>query len=426
MNALPARAQLAAPLLWAIFLAVSWTWCIGMFLPVLLVRDYGIVGFVVFALPNVLGAAAMGWVIRTRDASRRCVVQHELVVRLFSAVTVGFHLWFVWYLSQSGWIDGAWWPWISVGIFGLALYSGLKAEKPAEALTPFFMSILVILFAFTAGLEVRFPPVTGRAFFGVPAIAWVGLVCTFGFVLCPYLDATFHRARQALEPAGARAAFSLGFCVFFFVMILFTAAYAGLLLGIATAAPRVLTAIVLHMLIQSGFTCGLHIREITSSMGTTHRVRLRGAFVSAGVIALLAGAVSLLRLRNVDNISPAFELGYRVFLSSYGLLFPAYVWLVMIPLRGSQRTPGPRHLTVWILACALAAPAFWMGFVEKQEWWLAPGLIVLLGARWLIPRTAREVSPTQALPDRATLPFPMQSPPAEAAAPCGEVPDSRP
>src|SRR6266404_3216610 len=53
---------------WAVFLAVSWTWCIGMFLPVLLVRDYGLWGWIVFAVPNMIGAAAMGWVMhRVKD-----------------------------------------------------------------------------------------------------------------------------------------------------------------------------------------------------------------------------------------------------------------------------------------------------------------------------------------------------------------------
>src|SRR5690242_7362807 len=49
---------------WGAYLACSWTWCISMFLPVLLVRDYGVWGFVVFAVPNVIGAGAMGWVLR--------------------------------------------------------------------------------------------------------------------------------------------------------------------------------------------------------------------------------------------------------------------------------------------------------------------------------------------------------------------------
>ena len=54
---------------WAAYLACSWTWCIGMFLPVLLVRDYGVWGWIVFAVPNVLGAAAMGWVLRSAEVS---------------------------------------------------------------------------------------------------------------------------------------------------------------------------------------------------------------------------------------------------------------------------------------------------------------------------------------------------------------------
>lgn len=57
---------------WAAYLACSWTWCIGMFLPVLLVRDYGVWGFVVFAVPNVVGAGAMGWVLSAASAEGKC------------------------------------------------------------------------------------------------------------------------------------------------------------------------------------------------------------------------------------------------------------------------------------------------------------------------------------------------------------------
>jgi len=425
MSATPARAQSSGPLLWAVFLAVSWTWCIGMFLPVLLVRDYGIWGFVVFAVPNVVGAAAMGWIIRTRDDSSWRVAQHELLVRLFSAVTVGFHLWFVWYLSYAGWVSGTWWPWVAVGVFGLALFSGLRADKPSEALSPFFFSVLVIAFAFIAGLEVKVPQVDPRRMFGVPAVAWVAPVCVFGFLLCPYLDATFHRARQNLDAGTSRIAFGLGFGVAFVLMILFTLAYSALLLGDGVAGPRVLTAIVLHMLVQSGFSCGLHIREMASSLGTAHQVRMRGTILSAGVIALLAGAVALLRFHVAENISPAFELGYRIILSAYGLLFPAYVWLVMIPLWRSDRTPTARHVLVWMGASAIAAPAFWMGLIQKQEWWLAPGLLVLIAARLLIPRSG-----PAALPPRGSLapanprdPMPVLS--AAAEGPSDEDQDIR-
>ncbi len=414
-----------SPFVWAVFLAVSWTWCIGMFLPVLLVRDYGIWGFVAFAIPNVVGAAAMGWVIRSQDASRWCVIQHETMVRVFSAVTVAFHLWFVWYLSHAGWVSGEWWPWICVGVFGIALFSGLRADKPSEALTPFFISVVVIAFSFWVGLEVKIPEPSDRGFWGIPAVVWVAPVCIFGFLLCPYLDATFHRARQNLGLRASRIAFTIGFGFFFFAMILFTVAYSGLLLGTSLAGPRVLTAIVMHMLIQSGFTCGLHIREMVSSVGTAHRVRMSGTIMSAGVIAILGGAAALFRFQVSENISPGFELGYRIILSAYGLLFPAYVWLVMIPLRASDRLPSARHVIVWLGACAIATPAFWMGFIQKQEWWLVPGVVVLLAARLLIARSddaesGRQGSPVPTIPRDST---PVLS--AAAEAPSGEVPDSR-
>src|SRR5438128_464538 len=94
---------------WAAFLACSWTWCIGMFLPVLLVRDFGVAGWIVFAIPNVLGAAAMPWVLgRARTASKLAgytgtdppplVVRHETAMRIFSLVTIAFHLFFMFWV----------------------------------------------------------------------------------------------------------------------------------------------------------------------------------------------------------------------------------------------------------------------------------------------------------------------------------------
>ncbi len=86
---------------WAFFLACSWTWCIGMFLPVLLVRNWGIWGWVVFAIPNIIGAAAMGWVIRSRDVSEHILERHRLAIAIFSLITVAFHIYFVyWFVGE--------------------------------------------------------------------------------------------------------------------------------------------------------------------------------------------------------------------------------------------------------------------------------------------------------------------------------------
>src|SRR4051794_35329380 len=77
---------------WAAYLACSWTWCIGLFLPVLLVRDFGVRGWVTFAIPNVVGAAMFGWIVRDGDASRRLVEKHRLACEIFSAVTIAYQL----------------------------------------------------------------------------------------------------------------------------------------------------------------------------------------------------------------------------------------------------------------------------------------------------------------------------------------------
>src|SRR3954469_1337029 len=96
------KSNLLNDLLRATFLASSWTWVIGMFLPVLLVREYGVWAWVIFAIPNCIGAAAMGWTRRTPTQSRDMVVAHAAACRVFSLVTIAFHVFVV------GWIIIPW------------------------------------------------------------------------------------------------------------------------------------------------------------------------------------------------------------------------------------------------------------------------------------------------------------------------------
>src|SRR5688572_14799987 len=93
-------APMGSPLGWANYLGMSWTWCIGMFLPVLLVRDYGISAWWIFAIPNVVGAAAMGWVLRSAQRSHGLVAHHAPATTLFSLVTIAFHAFFVLWIGK--------------------------------------------------------------------------------------------------------------------------------------------------------------------------------------------------------------------------------------------------------------------------------------------------------------------------------------
>ena len=115
------------PFLWGAYLACSWTWCIGMFLPALLLRDMGWAGFLIFAIPNVLGAAAMGWVLTSRSDSVRFVEKHASAIEWFSIITLGFHLfWILWlasFVQSALQLPTPYWLGIAGLVLGMILFS---------------------------------------------------------------------------------------------------------------------------------------------------------------------------------------------------------------------------------------------------------------------------------------------------------------
>jgi hypothetical protein len=111
------------------------------------------------------------------------------------------------------------------------------------------------------------------------------------------------------------------------------------------------------------------------------------------VLALAAnGLLYLLGVLPAYHGLSVGEIIYRLFMAFYGLVFPAYVWLCMIPTgdgHSGPSRPTRGKVRVWLFAVGMAAPMFWMGFVERQTWWLAPGLGVVLAARLFLPRGRR-------------------------------------
>ena len=373
---------------WAAFLACSWTWCIGMFLPVLLLRDYGMWGFVIFAVPNILGAASVGWVIRSPETARRMLVEHRLAIGLFSAVTIAFHVYFL------AWI-GSWMP----GVLGLErpLVAGVLAVALAAfvGLSVASVRTLVLtsvplwllsgaLVGTLAGIDTRTAAALPPVAIDEPALLWLAPVMIFGFALCPYLDGTFLTARASLSNGRAKVAFGLGFGVLFFVMIVGTVLYAPLLestLGGHTVARWVGAALLLHLLLQSVFTISAHRRASTLSA-------VPAPMLWTLLLVAAGGAVLVTRLPAHAGLS-AGEIGYKAFLVFYGLVFPAFVWLFMIPGRGARSTQF--RVRVYAGAVGIALPMFWMGFIERQEFFLVPGVLVVLLSRLLL-RTKTRVS----------------------------------
>jgi hypothetical protein len=380
---------------WAAFLACSWTWCIGMFLPVLLWRDYGPWSFVAFALPNVVGAAAMGWVLREPGASERLISRHRGMCEAFSIVTRAFQFFFlVWLITslESRTVAVLTIAAMALGaLLGMRTYSGTRRVL-VGSLVAFGGSVALLLAAAVRG-GLRWPSEVISASEGSSGLVWLAPVCVFGFVFCPYLDLSFHHARQRSPGQPGSLAFALGFGVMFLALILGTLFYAWMFLDaaglFASGALRTAVAALVcaHIGLQLGFTIEVHKAE----------VRLGGSSASVtesegwawGGIGMAAGTAAAF-LPSFAGLS-AGEAIYRGFMAFYGLVFPAYVWLCVIPTRDGHSGPSRQKLLTWAVTLALAGPMFWMGFIQRQNWWLGPGLVVVLVSRLaVIPRAGRQ------------------------------------
>jgi hypothetical protein len=365
---------------WAAFLASSWTWCIGMFLPVLLIRDFGIWGWIVFAVPNVVGAAAMGWVVRSAHDSLELTAAHRHACMIFSGVTIAFHMFFVISViapvassvAPRQAMDLALGSVIAAGIFMYLLMTRQSGAERALATAALLVSVAAMIGIVREiwHMPQLAPPLSKDLTSGSRGLNLLCLtpVCFFGFSFCPYLDLTFHRARQ--HTSSPRAAFGVGFGVLFLLMIVFTLIYSGTFF---VRMPRLLgTLLLVHLGMQTAFTLAAHAREL-------RRHGARAAILAAAFTAASWIAYWLLSRGDVIADLSAGELIYRVFMGFYGLIFPAYVWLVIVPANG----PTTRNLIVFVVAVSISLPLFWMGFVVGQMVWLVPGLTIVLLARLL-------------------------------------------
>jgi len=418
---------------WAVYLGVSWTWVIGMFLPVLLVRDHGVWGFVAFAVPNVLGAAAMGWVIRSRDVSLKLMREHRGMLIGFALVTIALQAyvlgWFAWWALSPGYMLLVLAAVAGLGLWGV-LGSGRRAgEQRGEAVAALVISaVLAAIFfyngGFTWGGSIG-PPVRetviDQAFtevgpLGQPDVAgllWLTPAMIVGFALCPYLDPTFHRARASLSPGGARLAFGVGFGVVFFAMILFTLAYSGTMLQLMIFKERVNPDVLLvvsqslvltHITVQAVFTGGLHAVEGPGRLAVGLDESQTGGRAGGRwwlLPAMLAGVCLAVGFAVGRLSGPAWpsawglsfaEVGYRVLLGFYAVVFPAYVWLCMVPRGGpADAAVRRRRVTLWAGVVGIAAPLVFAAFVIRGQYMplatVAAALIVL--ARLLVPKGER-------------------------------------
>lgn len=377
---------------WAFYLASSWTWCIGMFLPVLLIRDYGVYGWVVFAVPNVLGACAMAYVLIKPGTSIEIVEKHKTSCIVFSVVTILFQIYFIGWIST---VVSATFM-IIIGIILFVIYIGGLTIERNQLFSAFIVCILSLLCFI---LTFYFVPVEKIDLFkdtitNTNALLYLAPVCVFGFLLCPYLDLTFHKARQSNTLLNSKIAFTIGFCLIFLLMILFTFFYARPLANIIEGVPYFLKdqnqlpliyiyLVVFHILIQAGFTIILHFRSILPMIKNNNRVSL-----CLSILSIIFFILPIIFNKNQTFLDLTInEIIYRSFMAFYSLIAPVYVFLFVISKDSRNTSLSKNNLLIFITVILFALPFYAIAFLGAKwnlEILLLIGLAIVLYSKRLV------------------------------------------
>jgi hypothetical protein len=369
----------------AAFLACSWTWVIGMYLPVLLIEDFGWPGWIAFVVPNVIGAASVGFLLRSRAAGDDFLRQHRIAITLFGIATLCLHGYFLGGVHAMFGIGEAvgrntteqWAINISIAVVPIGIgWLGVRARGnvlPRLAWLALALSIAVLALGWrtTNGQTFTVPPASGA----YPPLQLAGLApaLALGFLTCPFLDASLLRIRRSFDDA--RIPFAVGFFVPFLGLVTMTALYAQGMLGIGVLSWYVLA----HIAVQSCFTIASHMREMPELLPR------RGVASGRSGVGLLLGLVLLCVIAGAATLLfGAFDLGYTVLLSLYALPFPAYVWIVCL----GWGLPMKARLVALAAALVLATPFFVYGALLEHWMWLIPGVGLVLAA----PLVARVIA----------------------------------
>ena len=368
-----------------------------MFLPILLLRWWGWPGFLAFAVPNILGCVAFGYVF-TPETSRRFVARYAPSIRWFAWVTIAFQSWF------GSWAD------LRLGMQGLlgtsVNWSDLCRFLPFLFLMfpgsgRFWMIAGTVctvasfaLFA-TNGLgALNNPPVVGTM---TPmSLAWAAPFMAFGFLLCPALDPTFHRA---LQQSPSRHSFAV-FGVAFAAQLLFAASSFNAATGLMFVAWPIAAQIILQttftMCAMVSVTSPASFRSWTTAPAWFPQFTGRHSWAGfASVLALpiagwaVGGFLLILLtaitvdvpvmmpaselLASVSSVTSAGEATYMRCLGFYGIIFPAWLLLKL------RRVPAA---VAWP-AIFVAAAAAERGMVGARTSFLLVSLgVIVIAALW--------------------------------------------
>lgn len=354
-------------------LATSWTWCIGMFLPVLLLRDFGLWGWAAFAAPNVIGAALLGrW--QYQHAGRSLLDQHKRAMVWFSIITVAFHVFFIAWFAQR--LLGQWaMPMFVTAVLVFTVF--IRAGKAGLAGWLALILSAMAACSYFATMGMGQPPVVLIDLTQTKDLLLLWPAIIIGFVFCPHMDLTLQRVRGDLPPSQRRPTFAAAFLGVFLLMITFTLFYAGSLqLTLSQGRDLLLPASVavaigIHLCVQGGITTALHASEIIRKANSRHIVRSMLLFVVVMVGLLVLGR-AIAPGTSLLGYDPG-EVVYRMFIGFYGLTFPAYAWAAWV-----WRNEPKLSLAAWLAPALIAMPMFTAGFLAHRPVWIVPGVAIIL------------------------------------------------
>ncbi len=333
-----------------------------------MLRLFGWPGFLLFAIPNIAGVVLFGYIFDERRC-RVALEKHRPAIRLFSIATVGYQLFFIGWLWSRLLGDGSsnLGAMIALGawLIGLALVMLPDRGWVWLGVGTWAASILLFMLHGAGGLGSL--PASGSLeridlLLLAPAII-------FGFMFCPWLDASFHRARIRSNSPHTFAVFA----VTFVPMILFTCSY-------GSRGLIALDGIILAQLtMQATFTTGVHLREAWLGGPDADR-RPAKPWPWAAILpgcAILLGTLPVI----------ADETTYLRILGLYGLVFPAYALLFM--RQRNAATPNPTSLLLFALLLVPCGIAFDLAFIDLATGWVpfaVGGLLLLACGMWLVNR----------------------------------------
>jgi hypothetical protein len=149
--------------------------------------------------------------------------------------------------------------------------------------------------------------------------------------------------------------------------------------------------VAVHMTVQLAFTIGVHWSgngdpAPVSAVDDDDMPAARASpFYRMFVFALGTAVTGFGAYLSINWIRhDEFESGeivYRCFMAFYGLVFPAYAWVCMLPTWRDPLKPSRRALVAFAAAVVVATPMYYVAFIENRMTWLVPGLLVVLLAR---------------------------------------------